>query len=203
MAKEKIGNLLGLAVLALLRERPTHPYEISTLMRERGLSGSIKLNFGSLYAVIEGLRAKGLIAVRGTEREGNHPERTIYEVTETGVSELLGRLRRLVGTPTKEYSHFAAGLTFLAQLEPSEVLGLLGDRARSLEAAALELEGILDRTQKSGVDRLFLIEIEYALAIQRAELEWVHAAARSISEGELAAMAAGSLRWKALMSAKG
>lgn len=89
MATDHVGNLLGLAVLSLLRERPMHPYEISTLMRERGLSTSIKLNYGSLYSVIEGLRAKGLIAVKATEREGNHPERTVYEVTEAGVVELL------------------------------------------------------------------------------------------------------------------
>ena len=116
MATDHVGNLLGLAVLSLLRERPMHPYEISTLMRERGLSTSIKLNYGSLYSVIEGLRAKGLIAVKATEREGNHPERTVYEVTEAGVVELLERLLYLVGTPVKEYPRFVAGLTFLAQL---------------------------------------------------------------------------------------
>jgi len=116
MVAERVGNLLGLAVLSLLRERPMHPYEISSLMRERGLSASIKLNYGSLYSVIEGLWAKGLIAVKATQREGNHPERTIYQVTEAGVTELLDRLRYLVGTPVKEYPRFVAGLTFLAQL---------------------------------------------------------------------------------------
>jgi DNA-binding PadR family transcriptional regulator len=198
MVAERVGNLLGLAVLSLLRERPMHPYEISSLMRERGLSASIKLNYGSLYSVIEGLWAKGLIAVKATQREGNHPERTIYQVTEAGVTELLDRLRYLVGTPVKEYPRFVAGLTFLAQLEPSIVLGLLDQRVGSLSAGILDLKGILDPLLKNGLDRLYLIEIEYELAMMRAELDWVRSFMTEIEKGELATEAAGILRWKAL-----
>lgn len=201
MATDHVGNLLGLAVLSLLRERPMHPYEISTLMRERGLSTSIKLNYGSLYSVIEGLRAKGLIAVKATEREGNHPERTVYEVTEAGVVELLERLLYLVGTPVKEYPRFVAGLTFLAQLEPSAVLGLLGQRAGSLSAGILGLEGILDPLLKNGLERLYLVEIEYELAMMRAELDWVRGLMSDIERGELATETAGGLKWKALAGA--
>lgn len=200
MVEEKVGNLLGLAVLALLRERPMHPYEISSLMRERGLSSSIKLNYGSLYAVIEGLRTGELIRVKMTEREGNHPERTIYEVTEAGVTVLLERLRYLVGTPLKEYPRFVAGLTFLAQLRPQEAFTLLGDRARSLESDTLKLEGILKELQEKGIDRLFLIERDYQLAMQRAELEWVRTFMEGISKGEHTVEASGGLAWKALSS---
>ena len=200
MVEEKVGNLLGLAVLALLRERPMHPYEISSLMRERGLSSSIKLNYGSLYAVIEGLRTSELIRVKMTEREGNHPERTIYEVTEAGVAVLLERLRYLVGTPLKEYPHFVAGLTFLAQLRPQEASNLLGDRARSLESDALKLEGIIKELQETGIDRLFLIERDYQLAMQRAELEWVRTFMEGISKGEHTVEASGGLAWTALSS---
>ncbi len=46
MAKRKISNLLALAVLSLLTERPMHPYEVSAVMRQRGLADSIKLNYG-------------------------------------------------------------------------------------------------------------------------------------------------------------
>ena len=201
MAEEKVGNLLGLAVLSLLRERPMHPYEISSVMRERGLSSSIKLNYGSLYAVMAGLESDLLIKVKGIEREGNHPERTVYEVTEAGVAVLLDRLRYLVGTPIKEYPRFVAGLTFLAQLEPSEVLGLIGDRARSLEADNLKLEQTFEELQKKDIDRLFLIEIDYQLAMQRAELEWIRTLADGIAKGELAVETAGGLAWKALANA--
>ena len=37
MAKRKVSNLLALAVLSLLTERPMHPYEMSAVMRQREL----------------------------------------------------------------------------------------------------------------------------------------------------------------------
>jgi len=52
MSKRRVSNLLALAVLACLVERPMHPYEISTTLRTRGKEQSIKLNYGSLYSVV-------------------------------------------------------------------------------------------------------------------------------------------------------
>ena len=51
-------------------ERPMHPYEISTTLRTRGKESSIKLNFGSLYSVVESLAKHGLIEAQGTVRDG-------------------------------------------------------------------------------------------------------------------------------------
>ena len=56
MAKRNVSNLLGLAVLSLLTERPMHPYEMSAIMRQRDVSSAIKLNQSSLYSVIEALQ---------------------------------------------------------------------------------------------------------------------------------------------------
>ncbi len=46
MTKRKVSNPLALAVLACLMERPMHPYEMATTLRERGKDQSIKLNYG-------------------------------------------------------------------------------------------------------------------------------------------------------------
>ncbi len=51
--KRKVSNPLALAVLACLFERPMHPYEMASTMRERHKDESIKLNYGSLYTVTE------------------------------------------------------------------------------------------------------------------------------------------------------
>jgi DNA-binding PadR family transcriptional regulator len=197
MSKDGAGNLLALAVLSLLRERPMHPYEISSIMRERGLSYSIKLNFGSLYSVIEGLLGQGLLLVRGKEREGRHPERTIYAITEAGEAELLERLRGLIGSPMREYPSFVAGLAFLAHLGPSEALALLEERGQAL-AARIEAEGKSRAASSArGVDGLFLIEMVYSLAMLAAELAWVKELAGRIAEGDLAKEKNGALGWSA------
>ena len=49
----RIANPLALAVLALLFERPMHPYEMAATMKERHKEDSIKLRYGSLYTVID------------------------------------------------------------------------------------------------------------------------------------------------------
>src|SRR6476469_2609586 len=105
--KRHPSNLLALAVLALLAERPTHPYEMDFLMRTRGLEQSIKLNRGSLYTVVETLQRDGLIVPQETQREGRRPERTIYALTEAGRANFAGWHRALLSTPAAEYTQFA------------------------------------------------------------------------------------------------
>lgn len=185
MPKPKRSNLLALAVLSLLNERPMHPYEIGVTMRQRGLSGSIKLNTGSLYAVIESLLKSGLIEPLETQREGKHPERTIYRPAEAGKAEFFDWLRILLSTPAKEYPQFAAGLSFLAHLPPGAALELLQSRAESLNRLILETRSSMETTLSGGVDRLFVIETEYSLALLEAERTWVDRLIRDIEAGDL------------------
>ena len=84
MTRRRVNNPLALAVLACLGERPMHPYEISSTLRQRGKEESIKLNFGSLYSVVAALEKHGLIVEQERIREGNRPERTIYAITQEG-----------------------------------------------------------------------------------------------------------------------
>ena len=64
------ANPLALAVLALLFERPMHPYEMAATLKQRHKEDSIKLRYGSLYTVIDLLvdprfhRAPGDVARR-------------------------------------------------------------------------------------------------------------------------------------------
>ena len=82
--RRSISNPLALAVLACLHERPMHPYEMASTMRERGKEQSIKLNYGSLYTVVDSLARSGLIEAMEATREGRRPERTVYRLTEAG-----------------------------------------------------------------------------------------------------------------------
>ena len=78
------SNLLALAVLALLFERPMHPYEMAAILKQRNKGESIKIRYGSLYTVIELLLQRGFIVAKETSREGRRPERTVYALTSSG-----------------------------------------------------------------------------------------------------------------------
>lgn len=194
--KRKVSNPLALAVMAQLLERPMHPYEIAAQMKERHLHEVIKLNYGSLYSVVEVLQREGLISPRETVREGRRPERTVYEITEAGHTEFLGWLRELLRTPAKEYLQFAAGLAFIASFPLEEAVALLKERADLLEKEVEKARSEIDAAVKRGVPRLFVLESEYVLALREAELGWIREIAREIEDGTLE----GSREWKAFHS---
>jgi DNA-binding PadR family transcriptional regulator len=188
MAEQRrdITNPLALAVLALLFERPMHPYEIASLMRNRAIHEAIKLNYGSLYTVVDGLLRAGLIETQSTAREGRRPERTVYRLTDAGRAKFDGWLRHLLRTPVKEYTQFAAGLAFAAAVGATELAALLEERARSIEAELAEGRAIVDGLARRGLPRLFMLEGEHAQMLRTAELEWVRGLIGALADGSLA-----------------
>ena len=85
MAKRrKVGNLLGLAVLSAVALKPMHPYEIASVLRERGKDQDIPIKWGSLYTVVANLEKHGFLKAAESVRQGGRPERTVYRITEAG-----------------------------------------------------------------------------------------------------------------------
>src|SRR6516162_6030631 len=151
MARKRRSNPLALAVMVLLFERPMHPYEMATTLKQRHKHDSIKIRFGSLYTVIDALVADGLIALRETVREGRRPERTVYELTPAGRAEMRDWLRALIGEPAKEYTHFEAGLCLLRALPSGEAIELLKRREAKLETDYRELRATIDGVLAMGL----------------------------------------------------
>lgn len=185
MSKRKVSNPLALAVLACLYERPMHPYEMASTMRERHKDESIKLNYGSLYAIVESLKKHELIAEQDTERAGNRPERTVYRITDAGRLELIDWLSELLSRPAKEYTRFEAGLSLLPVLPPEDVLALLEQRCQALELRAAQAHSLRELFAKRNFPRLFTIESEYRWALETAELEWTRRLITDIKSGSL------------------
>jgi DNA-binding PadR family transcriptional regulator len=167
------SNPLALAVLALLFERPMHPYEMGVILKQRHKEESIKLRYGSLYTVIELLLRRGFIVARETGRDGRRPERTVYEITDAGRDELHAWMTDLVSEPVKEYPQFEAALCLLPVLPPDEALALLRRRLELVERNAATLARQIEEVGRHDFPPLFLIETEYRLALIKAEQQFV------------------------------
>ncbi len=193
MTRRKVSNPLALAVLACLYERPMHPYEIASTLRERHKDDSIKLNYGSLYSVVESLKGHGLITEQQTARQGNRPERTVYELTDAGRLELIDWLSELLCRPMKEFTRFEAGLSLLPVLPPKDVVALLEERCKRLDLEMEQYRSLRKIVATQQVPRLFLIEVEYRMALREAELNWTRGLVADIANGTLEGME----RWTA------
>lgn len=195
MPRRRVSNPLALAVLSCLRERPMHPYEISTTLRSRGKEGSIKLNYGSLYSVVEALNKHGLIEPQETERAGRRPERTVYAITPAGSVELEDWLSELLSTPVREFSSLEAGLSLMPVLPPEQVAQLLDSRATALLIEIRSMDAAHEvAVGDYNLPELFVVEGRYRRAILAAELEFVTALVKSIRAGSLG----GSTFWSKL-----
>lgn len=173
-----------IAVLALLREAPMHPYQMQRLLRARRKDEILALKRGSLYHAIRRLQGSELITAESIERDGRRPERTVYAITPAGQDALLSVLRRIVATPKQESSEFMAAMSFLVHISADEAIQQLGERARTLDQQiAHRSQGL--KAASAFVAPIHLVESEYLVAMLRAELAWVNALGEEIRSGKL------------------
>lgn len=193
MAKRrKVGNLLALAVLSVVVVRPMHPYEMATTLRAWGKDEDMEIKWGSLYTVVGNLTKHGLLEPVESTRHGRRPERTVYRITEAGRAELVEWTGELICVPQREHPRFKAGLSVLSVLPPDEAIKLLQRRLALLDEDTLRRRETLER-ESASVPRLFLIEMEYDLAIQQAESDWVRSLLERFASGEFPGLS----QWRA------
>lgn len=181
--KRKVNNLLALAVLSAMIDRPKHRYEIAQTLRDRGKDQDMAIKWGSLYTVVQSLEKAGFLEIIGSERDGARPERVIYQLTDAGRTELTDWTRELVAVPEPEQHRFVAGLSILSVLPPDEVVELLGKR---IEALGRLIDGVRRETDKilaMRLPRLFIIESEFGLAMLAAEMAWAQSFRDELVDG--------------------
>ncbi|OLZ72980.1 PadR family transcriptional regulator [Streptomyces sp. IMTB 2501] len=182
--RRRLSNPLALAVLVTLWQKPMHPYEIAQTLRRQGKDTSTKINYGSLYTVVQNLEKHGFVEVTDVERQGNRPERTVYGLTAAGREEMTEWLSDLIAVPAKEYPIFETALSLMGALHPDEVVRLLQERLRALEVQAASVRGGLEKLYET-LPRLFLVETEYQLHMILAQAQWVRGFLEEIGKGSL------------------
>jgi DNA-binding PadR family transcriptional regulator len=185
MAKQRqVGNLMALGVLSVVAFRQMHPYEMATALRGWGKERDLPIKWGSLYTVVRNLAKHGFIAEVESTREGRRPERTVYRITDAGMAELLDWTRELLSSAETEFPRFRAGLSIMSVLGPDEVRSLLQQRLAAVERNIDAAEAtMLEHGPR--VPRLFLIEVEYDLAVLNAEAAWMRPLIDELTDGTL------------------
>jgi DNA-binding PadR family transcriptional regulator len=178
-------DMVAVTTLALLSEEPCHPYEIQRLLKERHKSYAVGKT-RTLYRAIEELEAAGYIEPVETSREGKRPERTVYRITPEGSEELENWLVDLLSTPVAETPVFQVAVGLLGYITEERAQKALATRVVSLRAKVSALDATLKMAQDDlGLPRLVLLELEHAMALATAEIEWIQSIAADMESGAL------------------
>lgn len=169
-----------------------HPYEMASILRARGKEHDMPIKWGSLYTVVRNMEKHGLLEAVESTRQGGRPERTIYRITDAGREELDDWTRELISTPEAEHPRFGAGLSVMGALGPDEATSLLRRRLRLLEEEIARQRESLARDRRD-VPRLFLVEVEYRIAVVEAEAAWVRSLLDEFTTGSFPGLA----QWRA------
>jgi DNA-binding PadR family transcriptional regulator len=164
---------LGISVLALLAERPMHPYEMYRLLLDRHEDRRVKIRPGSLYHTVDRMAEIGLVEAIGTERDGGRPERTTYRITDDGRAALAERIRTLLATPVNEYPQFPVALGEAHNLPRDEVIELLRARTRRIEGDLAECAELMRAAADRQVEEAYLLAARYLQEQLTTELRWL------------------------------
>ncbi|HVC38847.1 MAG TPA: PadR family transcriptional regulator [Candidatus Dormibacteraeota bacterium] len=179
-------DLVCLATLALLAEKPRHAYGIQRELQQRHkefAAGKPR----ALYHAVDRLATAGLIELAETVREGHRPERIVYRATDTGQEELQNWLTDLLARPLPETSVFSAAVSMIGYLPEPGALLALSNRIAQLEGKIAACDAVLASLQQQlGIPRLFMLEREYERSLWQAELAWVTKLIGELRSGVLA-----------------
>ncbi|MGJ4845079.1 PadR family transcriptional regulator [Leifsonia sp. Le1] len=176
---------LGVAALALLVERPMHPYEMYQTLVQRSEERVVKVRPGSLYHTVDRLAGQGLVRAIGTEREGNRPERTTYEITENGYLVLTERVAEILATPINEYPEFPLALGESHNLPVESVIQLLRNRVALIRADLAAMDAGIADLEAKRLPRKYWINVQYSRAISEVEATWLESLIDDLVSGEL------------------
>lgn len=174
---------LAVAALALLAEGPTHPYEMYQTLVLRSEDRLVKVRPGSLYHTVDRLARQGLVRATGTEREGNRPERTTYEITEEGTQALGERVADIIATPVNEFPEFPLGLGEAHNLPVDTVIDLLRNRVGLMRADIALLDDGIHRVRAKGLPEKYWLDVRYLRTTAEAEAAALEALIDDLASG--------------------
>jgi DNA-binding PadR family transcriptional regulator len=155
----------------LARRGPMHGHQIRRAAQLDHIDVWTDVKPGSLYGGLRRLAAEGLIRQVRTERQGAHPERTVYEITEEGRHELeIHRSRALRDTQLRP-DPVDLALAHVQDMTEESVLAAVQDRHGSLTQQRQSLLHLRDQAEPYLTDLERLI-FDHCLRRLQTELDW-------------------------------
>jgi DNA-binding PadR family transcriptional regulator len=176
---------LAISVLALLHERPMHAYEMYQLLIHRHNHRIVKTRPGSLYHTVERLAGQKYVRATGTERAGNRPERTTYELTTAGAEALRLRVESGLETYAYEYPLFPVVLAEAHNLDRADAVLRLRRRVEQLDELIAEEDASEADVRSRGIPEPYWVVLGYLRSQLAAERDWLTTTIERIESEDL------------------
>ncbi|GAA3434812.1 PadR family transcriptional regulator [Kutzneria kofuensis] len=159
------------ALSALARRGPLHGYAIRQAAQLDRTELWTDVKPGSLYNALKRMTEEGLVRVARTERDGNPPERTVFEITAAGRAELVAQRDAALADVRLLPDPVDLALQFTPDLSPDELTTAFTARRRTVADRLAQFE----RERETAAPDLVGLEpliFEHCVARLRAELAW-------------------------------
>jgi DNA-binding PadR family transcriptional regulator len=156
---------------SLARSGPMHGHQIRRAAQVDRTELWTDIKPGSLYGALHRMADEGLIAPVKTERDGNLPARTIYEITEPGREELEAhrdealRITRLPADPVD------LALQHTDDMTPEAVRAALTNRRQAYAAQVTEWQYLRERADPHLTD-IERMGFRHQILRLEAEITW-------------------------------
>jgi DNA-binding PadR family transcriptional regulator len=155
-------------------------YQLSLQRRDLRL---VKIRPGTLYHAVRRLAERGLVEALGTEREGNRPERTTYEITDEGRHQLRVDVASMLAEVAAEYPVFPFALGEAHNLPEDEVVRLLTTRLSALREMIGEIEAGIALVRAKFLPWAYWLQLEYLHTVLSAQATWLESAVDDVRTG--------------------
>ncbi|WP_037365811.1 PadR family transcriptional regulator [Nakamurella lactea] len=178
-------NPLGMVALGLLTEGSRHPYEMYQVLMRRREDVIVKIRPGSLYHAIARLEQLGFVTAVGTERDGNRPERTTYQITDNGRHVLRDLVGNRLANPENEYPIFPVAVAQVGRLPKEEARRHLQYRLDILQRDAEVMRDAYGCLIERGKPAHMILDLHYLIAMKDAEISWLTTTIDAIDSARL------------------
>jgi DNA-binding PadR family transcriptional regulator len=163
-------EVLELAILGLLKERPMHGYELKKRLSYM-LGHFWTVSYGSLYPAIKRMEKSGSIERAYSVKEKTR-NRNVYRITRKGEADFM----RLLTAETSDASladteKFDLRMAFFQYIEPEERLVLLETRRKVLEEQVAQFKAY--RSSNGDDDRYRKGLLSHKVELARSDIRWL------------------------------
>jgi len=123
---------IDLIVLGMIKAQPQSAYELQKNVEYRNISKWVKVSTPSIYKKVVQMEEKGYIRGK-TVKEGKMPEKTVYQITETGEEYFLKLMEETARQPIRLFLDFNAVIMSLNLVSEQERRELTGRMEQEIE----------------------------------------------------------------------